>query len=201
MPASSTTSFPKSSISSTIKKNFHSLAGWITLIVDGATHNLQYFFIRWQLMITSVPRTLREFLFYPLVLCLMNSFRQILYEIEHGMLKISESEWPAFLYPRGTNPDVEDDQAGLFRGYLLPRVCFILIYVQRLISIQVFRQIFTSPSSALNPETAKKGRPCKARLHNLTSITGRTIAYTCVMVRIFSLSILSHADSSSFEPT
>ena len=35
------------------------------------------------------------------------------------MQDISESEWPAFLYPQGTNPDVKDDQAGLFRGYLL----------------------------------------------------------------------------------
>jgi len=50
--------------------------------------------------------------------------RQIVYEIEHGVQQISESEWPAFLYPQGTNPDVEDDQAGLFRGYLLPRVSF-----------------------------------------------------------------------------
>ena len=52
--------------------------------------------------------------------------RQIVYEIEHGVQLISESEWPAFLYPLGTNQDVKDDLAGLFRGYLLPRVCFIL---------------------------------------------------------------------------
>ena len=56
--------------------------------------------------------------------------RQIVYEIEHGIQTISENEWPAFLYPRGTNPDVEDDQEGLFRGYLLPRVSFISFVYQ-----------------------------------------------------------------------
>lgn len=53
---------------------------------------------------------------------------QIVYEIEHGIQRISESEWPAFLYPQGTNPDVEDDLAGLFRGYLLPRVSLVLLF-------------------------------------------------------------------------
>ena len=45
-----------------------------------------------------------------------------MYEAEHGMIDISECEWPAFLYPLGSSPDVEDDQIGLFRGYLLTQV-------------------------------------------------------------------------------
>ena len=45
-----------------------------------------------------------------------------MHEAEHGLINISECEWPAFLYPPGTSPDVEDDQSGLFRGYLLIRV-------------------------------------------------------------------------------
>ena len=45
-----------------------------------------------------------------------------MHEAEHGTLIISECEWPAFLYPIGTNPDVEDDQLDLFWGYLLTQV-------------------------------------------------------------------------------
>ena len=53
----------------------------------------------------------------------------IMYEAEHGKIDISECKWPAFLYPLGSSPDVEDDQLGLFRGYLLPRVglCFNIL--------------------------------------------------------------------------
>jgi hypothetical protein len=65
------------------------------------------------------------------------------------------------------------------------------------ILLQVFRQIFTSPRSALKPEIGKKGRSCKARLHNLTEVTGRTIAYTCVIVSVLFLSVLSDTDLSS----
>jgi hypothetical protein len=43
----------------------------------------------------------------------------IMYEAEHGKIDISECEWPAFLYPLGSSPDVKDDQLGLFQGYLL----------------------------------------------------------------------------------
>jgi hypothetical protein len=52
-----------------------------------------------------------------------------MHEAEHSLIDISECEWPAYLYPLGTSPDVEDDQLGLFRGYLLLRVgisCFIM---------------------------------------------------------------------------
>lgn len=47
-----------------------------------------------------------------------------MHEAEHGIIEISECEWPAYLYPIGTSPDVEDDQLDLFRGYLLLRVGF-----------------------------------------------------------------------------
>lgn len=46
-----------------------------------------------------------------------------MHDAEHGVIDISECEWPSYLYPQGTSPDVEDDQKGLFRGYLLPMVC------------------------------------------------------------------------------
>lgn len=125
MPALLTTLFQKN-MSSTIEKNIRSLARQISLSVDGTTHNMQFFFTQWRFMTISMGTNLRESLIFLFLfvwwISLTPKKRQIIYEIEHGEQTISESEWPAFLYPRGTSPDVEDDQAGLFRGYLLPRV-------------------------------------------------------------------------------
>ena len=100
-------------------------------------------------------------------------------------IDISESEWPAYLYPPDTSPDVEDDRKGLFRGNLLPIVSFLIdkIHIYDLL-FKSFRGYFTSPQSALDPLTTAKGRSSKARLHNLMQVTGRTIAYTCIMVSI-----------------
>lgn len=54
--------------------------------------------------------------------------------------------------------------------------------------LQVFRQIYTGPRSALDPGATRKGRLSKAHLHNLTEVLPRNIAYTCVIVScIFSL--------------
>jgi hypothetical protein len=112
-----------------------------------------------------------------------------MHDAGNGSIEISESEWPCYLYPGGTISDVDDDLTGLFRGYLLPRVCRTTILVWSLISVlQVFRQIYTGPRSALDPGATKKGRLSKAHLHNLTEVLPRNIAYTCVIVScIFSL--------------
>lgn len=45
-----------------------------------------------------------------------------MHDIEMGIINISECEWPRFLYPQDTKCDIDDDRAGLFRGYLLPIV-------------------------------------------------------------------------------
>jgi hypothetical protein len=121
-------------------------------------------------------------------------YSDIMHEAENGMIDISESEWPSFLYPLGSTPDVEDNQLDLFRGYLLIRVsvsCFNIGKALHKSNLQVFRQIFTGPRSALKPESGKKGRSCKARLHNLTEVTGRTIAYVCIIVNFLILEIFS----------
>ena len=53
-----------------------------------------------------------------------------------------------------------------------------------IIFLQVYRQIFTGPRTATQPGAGRKGRASKSRMHNLTQISPRTIAYTCVMVSL-----------------
>jgi hypothetical protein len=83
-----------------------------------------------------------------------------------GSIKITDEDLPSFLYENGTAYDRENEDVGLFRGFLL---------------VRVYRHIFTGPSSALNP-TAKVNKS-KARKFKLTEVTGRTIAYASVQVR------------------
>src|ERR671928_1677970 len=83
-----------------------------------------------------------------------------------GSIKITDEDLPSFLYESGTAYDRENEDIGLFRGFLL---------------VRVYRHIFTGPSSALNP-TAKINKN-KARKFKLTEVTRRTIAYASIQVR------------------
>lgn len=51
-----------------------------------------------------------------------------MHDTDNRIIDISECEWPCFLYPEGTSPDVEVDLTGLFRGYLLPRAFITFMY-------------------------------------------------------------------------
>jgi hypothetical protein len=86
--------------------------------------------------------------------------------VEDGTVQITDEDFPSFLYEIETAYDEENEDIGLFRGFLL---------------VRVYRHIFTGPSSAMNP-TAKVNKS-KARKFRLTEVTGRTIAYACVQVR------------------
>jgi hypothetical protein len=57
-----------------------------------------------------------------------------MHDVEMGLVDISESEWPTFLYPLGTNGDEDDDRVNLFRGYMLPIVCLISKWVPQLMT-------------------------------------------------------------------
>ena len=61
-PLLSNTLFLTGSFWSTMTMNFRSLARQITLIVDGTTPSMQYFFTQWRLLKTSICTNLREFL-------------------------------------------------------------------------------------------------------------------------------------------
>ena len=110
-----------------------------------------------------------------------------MHDCEMGLIAISVCEWPRFLYPQDTKCDLEDDLAGLFRGYLLPIVRLFIKYMQKCLFIyfsQVFQQIFTGPRTAIDPGAPRKGRTSKSHLHNMTEVTGRQIAYVCVIVSL-----------------
>ncbi|KDR76066.1 hypothetical protein GALMADRAFT_139825 [Galerina marginata CBS 339.88] len=84
---------------------------------------------------------------------------ELMTEAKNAVVDISESEWPTFLYASDTIPDPDNDHHGHFRGNLLPVL-------------------------ALQPLATVKGRLNKAKIHKLTEVTGRTIAYICALVRI-----------------
>jgi len=102
--------------------------------------------------------------------------------IEDKKIRITDEDFPAFLYESGTVYDEENEDVGLFRGYVLLRVgfcyrvCSIMTH-----SFQVYRSIFTGPSSAMDP-SGKGANKTKARIFKLTEVTGRTIAYASVQV-------------------
>jgi hypothetical protein len=85
--------------------------------------------------------------------------------VEDGSIKITDEDFPSFLYESETYYDADNEDIGLFRGYLL---------------VRVYRHIFTGPSSAMRP--AAKVNKTKAKKFKLTEVTGRTIAYASVQV-------------------
>jgi hypothetical protein len=85
--------------------------------------------------------------------------------IEDGSIQITDEDFPLFLYTSGTVYDEDNEDLGLFQGFLL---------------VHVYRHIFTGPLSAINPSF--KANKYKAKKINLTQVTRRTIAYASVQV-------------------
>jgi hypothetical protein len=107
-------------------------------------------------------------------------------KVNDGSLRIRASEWPFFLYYLKTRYDPDDEEKGLLRGYILLRVCpspSFNVYRLTLVTRKAYRHIFTGPSSAFNG-SCDTMKASKAEIHNLTRVTGRTIAYAAVQVRI-----------------
>ena len=50
---------------------------------------------------------------------------------------------------------------------------------------QLYQHIFTGPSSVLN-KVQKATKRSKAEIHSMTEVTGRTITYVCIQVRVVS---------------
>jgi hypothetical protein len=92
--------------------------------------------------------------------------RAFMDRVEDGTIRITDEDFPSFLYENDSVYDAENEDIGLFRGFLL---------------VHVYRHIFTGPSSAMDPNT--KANKFKAKKFKLTKVTGRTIAYACIQVR------------------
>jgi hypothetical protein len=82
-----------------------------------------------------------------------------MHDCENGVMVISESEWPAFLYPKDMPPDIEDDRKGLFMGYMLTRVCPIVMRIYELIFLVGVSTHFYKPKVSNKPQCWKEG-PC-----------------------------------------
>jgi len=102
--------------------------------------------------------------------------------MQEGRVKIGTGEWPAYLYDENQVYDPEEKDKGLLRGYLLVRVrsYFSLFLISDL--LQVYRHIFTGPATAFIGSGRKGTKASKSKLHGLSSVTPRTIAYAAVQV-------------------
>ena len=92
--------------------------------------------------------------------------RDFLNRVADGNIKITDEDFPCFLYENETVYDEQNEDIGLFRGFLL---------------VRVFRHIFTGPISGMDPKA--KPNKSKAKKFRLTKVTGRMIAYASVQVR------------------
>ena len=54
-----------------------------------------------------------------------------------GTIMIRASEWPSFLYESISSYDSDNEEGGLFRGYLLLRVRFLAFLQQHLSSLHL----------------------------------------------------------------
>ena len=91
--------------------------------------------------------------------------------VADGSIQITDEDFPSFLYESETLYDEDNEDIGLFHGYIL---------------VRVYCSIFTGPTSAMNP--IAKVNKSKAKKFKLTEVTGRTIAYASVQVRHFRFS-------------
>lgn len=118
---------------------------------------------------------------------------------QDGKIKIRTKHWPSFLYDEGEYDRDERDK-GLFKGYLLLWVHLSTSYVvvSTIISLlQVYRHIFTSPSSAIG-KVRKGTKPSKAQIYGMKQASGRMIAYACIQVRFVHFFTLSDALQTRF---
>lgn len=96
---------------------------------------------------------------------LLTRSRDFLNRVADGKVQITDEDFPTFLYESETVYDEQNEDIGLFRGFLL---------------VRVFRHIFTGPTSAMDPKT--RANKSKAKKFKLIKVTGRMIAYAAIQV-------------------
>lgn len=106
-------------------------------------------------------------------------------KVKEGKIKITAAKLPTFLYDESMFDPAKKSQ-GCLRGYYLKHVHFSY-YCQLNATLQlaqVFRHIFTGPSSALNPNARRGTKTPKGRIHGMTSPLPRAIAYAAVQASL-----------------
>ncbi|KAG2337030.1 hypothetical protein BDR05DRAFT_895833 [Suillus weaverae] len=96
-------------------------------------------------------------------------------KIQSGTLKVTAALWPTYPYPGdkpGQDFDPDDIIKGLFQGFLLERI---------------IKHIFTSPSSALMTGASNGTCPCNAKIHAMSKVEAKHIAYAAIQVIFFLL--------------
>ncbi|KAG1850949.1 hypothetical protein C8R48DRAFT_612932, partial [Suillus tomentosus] len=99
--------------------------------------------------------------------------------LQSGELVVSGDQWPLFVYANEVF-DPEDPWNGLLRSRLL---------------VNVFRHIFTSPSSVdKEPKATHVGN---ARIHGMTTVTSASVAYVATQIQfaLCSSSVFSRTDT------
>ncbi|KAH9952316.1 hypothetical protein BGW80DRAFT_745992 [Lactifluus volemus] len=92
---------------------------------------------------------------------------EMLSKLQDGRIIFQPGDWSTCLYDEGQF-DPENPDKGLMRGHYI---------------LRVVKHIFTGPSSALStPGSGRNTRANNAKIHNLTALTGREIAYGATQV-------------------
>ncbi|KAI0073430.1 hypothetical protein K474DRAFT_1666617 [Panus rudis PR-1116 ss-1] len=94
--------------------------------------------------------------------------QSLLDDINDNKLKITEHDWPRFLYPDGRIFDLDNEFEDLFRGHLL---------------LRVMKHIYTGHSTWNQGPGHQVGKSSHAQKMGMTSVTSRAIAYAAVQAR------------------
>ncbi|THH32813.1 hypothetical protein EUX98_g1393 [Antrodiella citrinella] len=87
--------------------------------------------------------------------------------ITTGHIRVTADQWPRFCYPEGRQYMPDNEEEGLFKGFLLVRVA---------------KHILTGPHTALKgPGGGGKG--CNARRIGMTGMTPQVLAYVAIQTR------------------
>ena len=110
-------------------------------------------------------------------------------KIENASIRLrahDERNWPSFLYPPGTEFNVNELDKNLFRGPILIRVCFFPFFglsCSWLNYQQTLRMIYTGKSSAFTGHRSAP-KPSQAEMHGMREVFPEAVAYAAVQARI-----------------
>jgi hypothetical protein len=114
----------------------------------------------------------------------LTNYRDFMDKVKEGRITITVAKLPTYLYDESMLDPARKNQ-GCLRGYYLKRVCcsYLFLFVEFDLQFeQVFRHIFTGPSSAISATAHKGTKAPKGRIHSMTSPLPRAIAYAAVQV-------------------